>query len=470
MFLKTLPKTLKSSSFRLSLWYSTFFILSSILILIATYLFLSSALKTTDRGAILSELNELASDYNFSGMLSVQKEVEENIKYQKKNPFFIRITDWSNRTLHVFYPKLWEEFDLGLLGKYLLKDTRVWISLPAIEDDFDLMIASTRLKDGRWLQVGRSSEIRHKTLERFSEVFSIIMIPLILIGFSGGAYLANRTLRPIRHIIQTVQSIETGDMEARVPQTHTGDELDELARLFNEMLDRIHTLIAGMKGSLDNVAHDLRTPMTRLRNISETALQANIDGKLCREALADCIEESDRVLNMLATMMDISEAETGVLKLDQNLVHITHMLDRIVDIYQYVAEEEGIEIKTDFAEELYAALDQNRMSQAVANLLDNAIKYTPRGGRVTLEIYDNNGACIIKVNDTGLGISPRDLPKIWDRLYRGDPSRSSKGLGLGLSLVKAIVEAHQGNVDVVSNSGKGSTFIISFPTTHHPDV
>lgn len=135
-----------------------------------------------------------------------------------------------------------------------------------------------------------------------------------------------------------------------------------------------------------------------------------------------------------------------------------------------VAEKEGIEIKTDFAEELYAALDQNRMSQAVANLLDNAIKYTPRGGRVTLEIYDNNGACIIKVNDTGLGISPRDLPKIWDRLYRGDPSRSSKGLGLGLSLVKAIVEAHQGNVDVVSNSGKGSTFIISFPTTHHPDV
>ncbi|HIJ56458.1 MAG TPA: HAMP domain-containing histidine kinase [Deltaproteobacteria bacterium] len=440
------------------------------MILIATYFFLSSALKSTDQEAILSELSELTFTYNLHGMQVFQSEVAENIKYQKKNPFFIRISDWSNRTLHVFYPKLWDEFDLGLLEKYSLKDAKFWISLPAIEDDFDLMIASDRLKDGRWLQMGRSSEIRQKTLERFGEVFSIIMIPLILTGFAGGAYLANRTFRPIRHIIQTVQSIETGDMDARVPRAHTGDELDELARLFNEMLDRIHTLIDGMKGSLDNVAHDLRTPMTRLRNISETALRANVDGKLCREALADCIEESDRVLNMLATLMDISEAETGVLKLDQDLVHIPHMLDRIVDMYQYVAEEKGVEIKTNFSEEIHAAIDQNRMSQAVANLLDNAIKYTAKGGRIALEIYESSGACIIKVNDTGIGISPKDLPKIWDRLYRGDRSRSSKGLGLGLSLVKAVVEAHHGKVEVVSSPGNGSTFIISLPAPHRSDA
>ncbi|MBW1994698.1 MAG: HAMP domain-containing histidine kinase [Deltaproteobacteria bacterium] len=470
MFSKSLPKTLKSSSFRLALWYSSFFILSSILILTATYYFLSTALKSTDREAILSELNELSSTYNHFGMDVFQNEVTENIKYQKKNPFFVRIADWANRTLHVFNTKLWEEFDLNLLEKYSLKENRGWISLPAIAEDFDLMIPSAHLKDGRWLQVGRSSEIRKKTLERFGEVFSIIMIPLILIGFTGGAYLSNRTLRPIRDIIQTVQSIETGDMEARVPRSGTEDELDELARLFNEMLDRIHTLISGMKGALDNVAHDLRTPMTRLRNMLETALRINGDVALYREALADCIEESDRVLNMLGTLMDISEAETGVLRLEQNRVNIPDMIHKIMDMYQYVAEEKGIEIKTYCPGRLYVTIDQNRISQAISNLLDNAIKYTPSGGRITIEVYENNAACFIKLNDTGIGISPRDLPRIWDRLYRADPSRSSKGLGLGLSVVKAIVKAHNGSVDVVSQPGKGSTFILSFPSDKHPEV
>ncbi|MBW1698897.1 MAG: HAMP domain-containing histidine kinase [Deltaproteobacteria bacterium] len=470
MFSKSLPKTLKSSSFRLALWYSSFFILSSILILTATYYFLSAALKSTDREAILSELNELSSTYNHFGMDVFQNEVTENIKYQKKNPFFVRIADWANRTLHVFNTKLWEEFDLNLLEKYSLKENRGWISLPAVAEDFDLMIASSHLKDGRWLQVGRSSEIRKKTLERFGEVFSIIMIPLILIGFAGGAYLSNRTLRPIRDIIQTVQSIETGDMEARVPRSGTEDELDELARLFNEMLDRIHTLISGMKGALDNVAHDLRTPMTRLRNMLETALRINGDVALYREALADCIEESDRVLNMLGTLMDISEAETGVLRLEQNRVNIPDMIYKIMDMYQYVAEEKGIEIKTYCPGRLYVTIDQNRISQAISNLLDNAIKYTPSGGRITIEVYENNAACFIKLNDTGIGISPRDLPRIWDRLYRADPSRSSKGLGLGLSVVKAIVKAHNGSVDVVSQPGKGSTFILSFPSDKHPEV
>ncbi|RJQ51868.1 MAG: sensor histidine kinase [Desulfobacteraceae bacterium] len=461
---RVLSKAFKSSSFRLSLWYSTFFILSSILVLTATYYFLYSALKSNDREAILSELYQLASTYNFDGMSVFKNDISENIKYQKKNPFFIRISDWSNRTLRVFNPKLWEDFDIELLENYSLKDAKAWIFLPAIEDSFELMIASTRLKDRRWLQVGRSSEIRHNTLGRFGEVFSTIMLPLVLIGFAGGAYLAHRTWRPIRYIIKTVKSIETGDMEARVPRSGTGDELDELAKLFNEMLDRIQKLIAGMKGSLDNVAHDLRTPMTRLRNISETALRTKYDELLCREALADCIEESDRLLNMLATLMDISEAETGVLKLDQRKIKVSDMIDKVVEMYQYVAEEKKIQIETHFSGEIFAAVDQNRMSQAIANLLDNAVKYSPSGGRIEVEVREKNGTCIISVTDTGLGISPMDLPKIWDRLYRGDPSRSSKGLGLGLSLVKAIVGAHHGSIDVFSNPGQGSKFILSFPS------
>jgi len=464
MFSKIPPQIFKSSSFRLSVWYAGLFIASSILTLIATYFFLASTLRAADQQAIISELKELASEYNSYGVFDFQQAVERNLKYRKKNPFFIRLTDRTNQTLQVVNHELWDEFDLSLLEKKASRKS--WTYFPARHDDYDLMVASVQLQDGHWLQVGRSSETRQKTLERFSEVFVIIALPLAFLAFAGGTYLATRTLRPIRHIIQTVQSIRTGDMEARVPQSGVGDELDELARLFNEMLDRINALIIGMKEALDNVAHDLRTPMTRLQNIAETALRAGQDGNLCREALTDCLEESDRVLHMLATLMDIAEAESGGMRLHQSVINLSPLLSRIMDMYQYVAEEKEVQMSLSLPQVLNAPIDQVRMSQAVANILDNAIKYTPSGGQITLEAYQTADTCVIKIKDTGIGIPQTDLPKIWDRLYRGDASRSTKGLGLGLSFVKAIVKAHKGDVCASSPPGQGSCLTIVLPLKH----
>ena len=357
--------------------------------------------------------------------------------------------------------ELWDEFDFGWLTHDDLEKS--WIYLPARHDDYKLMITSVQLQDGHWLQLGRSSEIRQKSLERFSEVLVIITLPLAFFGFAGGTYLMTRTLRPIRHMIQTVQSIRTGDMEARVPQRGVGDELDELARLFNEMLDRINSLIIGMKDALDNVAHDLRTPMTRLQNIAETALRDGQAGDLCREALATCLEESDRVLNMLAILMDIAEAESGGMRLHQSVVNLSPLLSRMIDMYQYVAEDKEIQMRMHLPQVLNVTINRDRMSQALANLLDNAVKYTSSSGQITLEAYQTPDTCVIKVKDSGIGISQEDLPKIWDRLYRGDTSRSTKGLGLGLSFVKAIVNAHKGDVYAFSTPGQGSCFTIVLP-------
>ncbi len=464
MSLKIPLRAFKSSSFRLSLWYSGFFISCSVLILIMTHFFLSSALTRADKAAITSESDGLTSEYNFHGLTPLQKKLAENHNtYRGKNPFFIRIADRSNRTLYILYPELWKEFDLGLLETYSLAAGK-WTYLPAMDDDFVLMMLSKRLHDGRWLQLGRSSEVRDQALDRFFELFFIIIPPLVLIGLAGGTFLAARTLRPIRHMIHTVQSIVSGNFEARVPCTGAKDELDELAKLFNEMLQRINALIIGMKDSLDNVAHDLRTPMTRLRNMCEMALRANKDVELYREALADSIEESDRILKTLTTLMDISEAETGIMKLDRKRVNLLSLLTRIMDMYQYIAEEKGVALTMSVPEALDIPVDPDRMTQALANILDNAIKYTPREGQIKIKAHQADGRWVITITDTGFGISQKDFPKIWDRLYRGDASRSTKGLGLGLSFVKAIVQAHQGTVGVVSTHGKGSTFTISLPS------
>jgi signal transduction histidine kinase len=280
-------------------------------------------------------------------------------------------------------------------------------------------------------------------------------------------FLASRTLRPIRSLIETLRSIiETGKMEVRAPTHQTGDELDVLATLFNVLLGKINILITGMQRSLDNVAHDLRTPLMRLRGIAETALRSEQTREGSREALMDSLEESERIVSMLNTLMDISEADAGTMKLHLEEVDLLDLIEDVVRLYQHVAEERGIRIHTSCARGLYLTVDLNRMRQALANLLDNAIKYTRPGGRVDIEARSRQYEIVIMVSDRGMGISHEELPKIWDRLYRGDKSRSEHGLGLGLSLVKAIVQAHKGHVDVSSISGVGSSFYIYLPKNH----
>lgn len=463
MSLKIRTELLKSNGFRLFLWYTISFIFGSAILLFATYLTLSSALKNQDKEAIQSELDELVSEYNQGGLEAVNQEISDKYQFRKKNPFFIRISENSNQTLKIYYPQIWDEFDLSLLDTFVLSMDQPWITLSAIDEDFELAAAAKRLKDGRWMQVGTSSEDRERTLGRYRAIMATIFLPVAILAVIGGILLAIRSLKPVRGIVKTAQSILDGQMEARVIRSYNGDELDELARLFNEMLDKIKRLIETLKDSLDNVAHDLRTPMTRLRSVAEKALQDGRDIKQAKEALSDCVEEADRILAMLTTLMDIAEAETGALNLDRQLLNIRTLLDNVVDMYEPVADEKQIQLTILAADELYTKCDGNRISQAFANLLDNAIKYTPERGQVTIQAHQEKGEFCLLFTDTGPGVEQEDLTKIWDRLFRGENARSKKGLGLGLSFVKAICEAHGGHVSVSSSPGKGSIFKVSLP-------
>jgi signal transduction histidine kinase len=447
---------------RIALWYAVLFVSGALAIMWLTYTLTAASLEHRDQQIIQAKIAEYATIYQRDGLESLISTV---------------------RTEQLTAPE-------RLFVRVVTRNSEAVIATQVDEPD-TLEIASLRLPDGGLIQVGKSTAARRDLLARFRSVLGIAILSIIAIALTGGALVTQTAVAPIRTLIDAVQRItQTGRTDARVPVAGTGDAIDELTTLFNSMLDRIERLVAAMRGSLDNVSHDLRTPMTRLRAVAESALAGGDDPERYREALSDCIEEADRVLVMLNTLMDISEAEGGTLPLQRERTAIAEIVSHAVELYRDVADAKEITLVARVDPQAVASVDRTRLQQVVANLLDNAIKYTPAGGRVEVEgdlrpggapgsgpgsagpgaggatptpAWGGARSVVLRVRDTGIGIPPEELPRIWDRLFRGDRSRTERGLGLGLSLVKAIVEAHGGQVAVESAPGRGALFTVSLP-------
>ncbi len=310
------------------------------------------------------------------------------------------------------------------------------------------------------VQAGRPDETLFALYRRIQVgtiYFSIggLIFSIIIVWLTYRA--AAAPLKELRQELQSAQADGSGLLDAAsIPASRYG----EIYRSINRILTRNQQLIKEMQESLDNVAHDLRTPMTRLRSVAEYGLQSSGDPDKLQAALSDCLEESQRVLAMLNIMMSVAEAESGMMKLDKSNFDLQENLDEIVQVYEYLAEDGLITIETDVAEGLQVYGDRTRLSQVWANLIDNGIKYNNRNGRLIIEGQAVGDQVQISFRDTGIGISEQEISRIWDRLYRGDRSRTRQGLGLGLNYVKAVVDAHGGRIDVVSGLNRGSTFTV----------
>lgn len=442
---------------RIALWYAAVFIGSALALIGITYLLLAASLRQYDREIIQTTLIQYVGAYSRAGVDGLYAEMQRT-QAAAEGPLFVRAVGAGQNVILISMPEAWRRFDPSQLATPPLSGQQRWATLQSGEGGPDLEVASVRLRDGTLFQVGQSTERRRELLARFRRVLLLNFATIVLIGLAGGAVLTWSALGPVRTLSQTVRQImRTGRTDARVPTQADPDALGELGVLVNAMLDRIDAVLAGMRGALDNVAHDLRTPLSRLRAVAEGALHSN-DPHVLREALADSLEEADRVSAMLSTLMDISEAETGTMALSLERTDLAEVVKDAVDLYEDMADARGLTLSVTLAAPLFADVDRNRMRQVLANLLDNAVKYTPAGGRIEIAGRPDGADVVLTVTDTGVGIGPEDLPRIWDRLYRGDRSRSERGLGLGLSLVKAVVEAHGGSVSATSAPGAGSRF------------
>lgn len=315
---------------------------------------------------------------------------------------------------------------------------------------------------------GASQYLLEELREEFRQYFGVPVAILIVLSAGVGWFMAKRALSGVEEVTRAAVDITHGALDRRVPVTLNGDEIDRLANAFNTMVDRVQELIGQMKEITENIAHDLRSPITRMRGLAEMALTGENTHEDYPVVTGTIIEECDRLLAMINTMLDISEAEAGVIKLNIEPIDVVLMIHDAVDLFHPVAENRHIDIEVRAPDSAHVHTDKRRLQRVLGNLLDNALKYSYPSGHILVEVRADDNHIVIEFLDRGIGISEEDLPHIFDRFYRGEKSRTEPGNGLGLSFAKTFVTSLGGSIDVTSTPGEGSVFTVLLPRGPFP--
>jgi signal transduction histidine kinase len=463
-----LDRLRRSVAVRLSVWFAALFAIGFTAIFVLMYALLARQLERRDFEALRLRLQQYADIYQARGLGGMRERISEEREAPHVRSLFVRLVGPRGNLVWGRVPPDWIDQDPRTVnvpdgwGGWTVRQVYT-VRVPR-DQQRDLAVVSTVLPDGLLLQVGRSTDSRSTLLEPLRAMFLWIGGAVVLVGFGAGLIAAWRATRPLQSVVETARRIiSTGALDARVPMPRRNDDIAELVQYFNTVLDKNAALLRAMREALDNVAHDLKTPLTSMRGTAELALSQNGSEALLRDALGECVERSDDVLRLLRALMEISEAEAGVLKLEKLPCDLGELARTAVDLYSDVDEIRQIQLTFEAGEPTPILADPTRLRQAIANLIDNAIKYTPQPGAVTVRSAVRDGHAVLSVADTGPGVPLAEQPRIWERLYRGDQSRSQTGLGLGLSLVRAIVEAHGGSAKVRNGETGGAVFELELP-------
>jgi len=322
------------------------------------------------------------------------------------------------------------------------------------------------LDGGFRLLVGRDFEERDRLRQILAKPARWAVVFIVVLGFAGGIFVARRVLKRIDAMTATGERIMLGDLTGRLPVTGTGDEFDRLANSLNAMLERIEALMGGLKQVSDNIAHDLKTPLTRLRNHAEEALRSGKDEKDYRKALHATIEESDGLIRTFDALLLIARAEAGEVRKHMVDFDAAEMAEGVAELYEPLAEEKGIALKLEASRPLPVHGSRELIGQALANLVDNAIKYGAESGTQDAEIRISarmdRDRLWLTVADRGSGIPEKDRTRVTERFVRLEQSRSIPGAGLGLSLASAVAQLHGGTI-ILEDNGPGLRVTLAIP-------
>ena len=348
-------------------------------------------------------------------------------------------------------------------------------SLADFATDYGKIRISNSLAPAPWgetylLQVGVSLDAVDRTLEQFFDLL-LWTVPVGLgAAVLAGRWTASLALAPLSRLAVTTRTIGIGELARRLPVPGTGDELDEVAIAFNGALARVEHAVGEMRQWSAALAHELRTPLTALRAEIETEMlrsgaQAGAAGSRLAGQHASQLEEIDKLKRVIDQLLTLARAEAGEIAIARDRVDLGALCSSLLDQLELVAQARAIALEYETAAAVVVVGDASWLERLLLNLVDNAIKFTPERGRVAVRLASVEGAAILEVRDSGIGIAPETLPHIFDRFFRADPARSpaAEGAGLGLALVKWIVDQHRGRISVDSAPGRGSVFTVRLP-------
>ena len=453
-------------AFRLTIWYAGIFTVSSCIAFLLFYMLITSFIRDRTDQELLGQVRRFATVLASEGVEEATQAMVIEAQAAGVRKVFFRLLTPNGVAFSSSNMVYWQ--DIGIQESAIQEVLRgtspvfVTVAVPNRKDEVRILYA--RLSTVIIVQVGQAMESYSRFLDAFKGIFIGTMVFLIVLAAGVGWFMAKQAVSGVEAVTRTARMISGSSLEERVPVKARGDEIDQLAITFNQMLDRIQRLLTELKEMTDNIAHDLKSPIARVRGAAEVTLTTGKSLGEYEAMAASTVEECDRLLDMINTMLLISKTEAGVDKLSIEEIDLTRLVREACELYQPSAEDKQVALSCEAPDGMRFTGDSRMIQRMLANLLDNAVKYTPPGGRVDVSVSDQGpGQILISVADTGVGIASSDLPRVFERFYRGDQSRSESGIGLGLSLARAIARAHSGDITVASAPGAGSTFTVTLP-------
>ena len=450
--------------FRLTVLYAGMFIVLSMVAFVFIYYRIQTFTFNSIDEDLLEEVKVFAAIMETEGLEGVKEELVEATAKDNPNEEFYRIVDFKGKVHAQSDMSVW-----GPIGENSLKPNfytggadNLFKTLAIPNREFKTRMVSAVIGPATVIQIGESLREKEEYFKILRNMFSLLLVTLMFFSLIFGWLIARRALRDMQTVTRAAEDISKGSYDRRVETIGKFKEIELLQTTFNKMLDRIQGLLVSLREINDNIAHDLRSPLTRIRGLAEMALvhEKSIDDY--RTMAASTMEECDNLIEMINTMFEITAAEGALDPVKIEDFELDALIRNACELFRPMAAEKRIEVQKEFPENLCFRGDKKKMQRIVANLLENAIRYTPAGGAVTISAAAKDGMVQLHFKDTGIGISANDLPHIFDRFYRCDRSRPHGGLGLGLSLVKAYVESMNGTITVQSTVNLGSTFSLRF--------
>jgi len=454
------PKFWRTLAFRLTLWYGGVLAAAALGCFLISYFVIATAMRQRSEVDLTREGARCSDALKAGGITALRAQIDNDARATGTNDIFMIVYDSNGLVAAKSDFASWSDITLPLpqAGSQPSMTSAQGVGHHAL-----VRIITQGMDGGYILQAGVTVQDDARALEQARQGMAPILLALIGAAVWIGWLLARRALLGVQQVTNIASDISRGALQRRVQVSGYGDEIDQLASMFNQMLGRIQALVDGMKSTNDNIAHELRSPITRIRGLAETTLTGHSSLGDFQEMAAGAVEECDSLLDMINAMLDIAEAEAGVMSLRPAPLNAAEMLRKLVELYEPVVADKKIHMTLDAPEIVTVIADVQKLQRVAANMLDNAVKYTPEGGEIALLAAAHGPSIELAVCNTGIGIAAEDLPHIFKRFFRADKSRSGSGNGLGLSLAAAIVHAHGGHIDVQSVPNGRTTFTVTLP-------